>query len=90
MNWHVACPRVRPPDERIASVDQTNREVHKVVVGGSPGAKRERRALSGARTPPDKGYIGLTSRSFNRHNTLDPFTNLLLCSFFARYKVRVV
>jgi hypothetical protein len=46
--------------------------------------------LSGARTPPDKGYKGLTARSFNRHNTLDPFTNLLLCSLFVRYKVRMV
>jgi hypothetical protein len=31
------------------------------VVGGSPGAKRQRRALSDARTPPDKGYKGLNA-----------------------------
>jgi hypothetical protein len=40
--------------------------------------------------PPDKGYKGLTVRSFNKHNTTDPFTNLLLCSLFVCYKLSMV
>jgi hypothetical protein len=62
-NCPKACLCVRPPDDLEGSIDQKNDEYCMRVVGGSPGDLAERLREARARTPPDKGYKGLTASS---------------------------
>jgi hypothetical protein len=54
------------------------------IVGGSPAAKRKRRAISGAGLPPTEEIQKPDRTFFNKHNTIDPFIYPLLCSLMKR------
>jgi hypothetical protein len=60
------------------------------VVGGSQARSASGEPQAATDSPRQKRYKGLTARSFNKHNTMDPCTNLLLCSLFGRFKRNMV